>query len=225
MGIAVEDFCIESPIGNPARDYTIGLNAGFSVFEDDTAVHVEPSDPNFSELEKMAKDFDVVICLQMLDGTDRKSNQVAAHALIGPCLCNAYERDDFEVGDLDDAYFVLAILLPGDIISENVMAALVGLWYPCPANTVKSSYESVHKDYQSQKFGSLLFKALEVAAVYLSKNDRFIMLNLLGETILPIQVCVDLSDPIWHVEMLLKKGYEEIDRVDGARVMEKLLTL
>jgi hypothetical protein len=83
----------------------------------------------------------------------------------------------------------------------------------------------VHKDYQSQKFGSLLFKALEVAAVYLSKNDPYIACNVLGETILPVQVCVDLSDPLWHVEMLLKKGYEEIDRVDGARVMEKLLTL
>ena len=143
--------------------------------------------------------------------------------LMRPCVESAYSKS-FSAKFLGAAYFALTITK-----DDAVIATLAAYWLPCPANTFETRFESVHKDRQRQGYGAMLFRALDVAGLYLAKHDPFIAVNLAGCTTLAIHAYVDVkkktSPTFWHKDMMLKWDYEEIDIVEKEHLMEKILDL
>jgi GNAT superfamily N-acetyltransferase len=138
---------------------------------------------------------------------------------IAPCVEDAYDAT-LRAADIGPAYLALSLYM--DTGERAIpIAALAGYWLPSPDNTMQTRFEAVRKTYQRQGYGSLLFTAFELAMVCLARHDPFMAMNLAGETQLTLQVFVDLNDPDWHREMMLRRGYIVVDEEEGASVFEK----
>ena len=182
---------------------------------------VVPEAINITHLVGVSEERGVVVQLHLLEPHNKE--QIAA--LMKPCVESAYvKKGKFVPGFLDTAYFALTITK-----EDAVIATLAAYWLPCPANTFETRFESVHKDRQRQGYGAMLFRALDVAGLYLAKHDPFIAVNLAGCTTLAIHAYVDVkkktSPTFWHKDMMLKWDYEEIDIVEKEHLMEKILDL
>ncbi len=126
---------------------------------------------------------------------------------------------------LEPSYFVLALYLDNGCEAVPI-ASLSAMFHPSPCNTVVTHFESVHKDFQGRGYGGLLFDMLHLVVQYMCVNDGFISLNLRGEESMSVHVYVDETDPVWHVGMLERRGYEKLDELeDGAQIMEKVYFL
>jgi hypothetical protein len=126
---------------------------------------------------------------------------------------------------LESSYFVLALYLDNGCTAVPI-ASLSASFRPSPTNTVVTHYESVHSDFRGRGYGGLLFDMLHLVVQYMSVNDGFMSLNLRGQESLPVHVYVDETDPVWHVGMLERRGYERLDEMeDGAQIMEKVFYL
>ena len=164
---------------------------------------------------------DVRVQLHLLN----PSNQDKIAELMRQCVESAYKQT-FHSRFLKAGYFVLTITA-----KEEVVATLAAYWLPCPANTFETRFESVLKEQQRKGYGTMLFHTLQMAALYLAKNDPWIALNLLGYDKLSIHAYVDYkeeTDPTyWHKGMMEKYGYKEIDinDDDNERLMELVLEL
>ena len=143
--------------------------------------------------------------------------------LMRPCVESAYSKS-FSAKFLGAAYFALTITK-----DEAVIATLAAIWLPCPANTFESRFESVHKDHQRKGYGTMIFRALEVAGLFLAKHDPFIAVNVGGCPTLAIHAYVDVkktSHPLfWHTNMMLNLGYKQIEVTRKERLMEKIIDL
>jgi hypothetical protein len=164
---------------------------------------------------------DVRVQLHLLN----PSNMDKIAELMRPCVESAYKQT-FNARFLKAGYFALTITA-----KEEVVATSAAYWLPCPANTFETRFESVLEEQQRKGYGTMLFHTLQMASLYLAKNDPWIALNLLGYDKLSIHAYVDYkeeTDPTyWHKGMMEKYGYKEIDinDDDNERLMELVLEL
>jgi GNAT superfamily N-acetyltransferase len=179
-----------------------------------------PEAIDITHLVAVSLEREVLVRLHLL----RADNKDQIAELIKPCVESAYAKEDFTAELLKAGYFVLTITK-----QDVVIATLTAYWLPCPANAFETRFEAVHKDYQRKGYGAMLFQAMDVAALFLAKQDPYIAINLGGYTTLAIHAYVDVKKKthptFWHTDMMLKLDYEEIEIVRKERLMEKIIEL
>jgi hypothetical protein len=170
----------------------------------------------FTVFADKVRNNNLLVCCQMTADFDQDEELLP---FIAPCAENAYNAV-LRAAHLEGAYLTLSIYQ--DTVERAIpIAALAGFWHPSPDNTMLTRYESVHTDFQRQGYGSLLFTAFELVMLCLARHDPFMGANLAGGTEVTLQVHVNLTDPDWHRDMMLRRGYVVVDVEDGASVFEK----
>ena len=144
----------------------------------------------------------------LIVGLHLKENKGSAelYEFLRPCAESVVEGG-ISHDCLKSAYFVLALYLDSGVS----VASLAASFLPYPANTVETRFESVHKDFHGRGYGGLLFDALSLVVPYMAVRDPFICLNLMGQKSVSAHVYVDEEDPTWHLEMLERRGFKQID--------------
>lgn len=186
---------------------------------------------------QILESYNVQLHVHVLNTSEDKAN---VYQLIKPCVEVFYDRDDFALEMLDDAYFVLT-LSRGERHSSDVLACAVGFWLPYPDNTFEIRYESIRKELLGSDkdpfngYSNILLSGVEWASYYLARNDPFVIMNLGQARVVTVQIYLELGSEdhwdvwelgphnVWDQDTLQSADFQHVyDRI-GERLMEKKL--
>ena len=104
--------------------------------------------PFLRVLQAQNVELHVHLMAQNDDAGDAMQGKV--HRMIKPCVENFYQRSDFGVGMLNNAYFVVTLSRTNetakDVAAEDVLGCVVAWWHPYPANTFEVRFESLRRE-------------------------------------------------------------------------------